>query len=30
VLAEVLSDGINMYVWDFGVDAAPSSKPAGH
>jgi hypothetical protein len=30
VLAEVLSDGINMYVWDFGVDAAASSKPAGH
>lgn len=30
VLAEVLSDGINMYVWDFGVDAAPASKPAAH
>ena len=30
VLAEVLSDGINMYVWDFGVDAAPASKPAPH
>jgi hypothetical protein len=28
VLAEVLQDGINMYVWDFGVDAAPPSKPA--
>jgi hypothetical protein len=30
VLAEVLSDGINMYVWDFGVDAPPASKPAPH
>jgi hypothetical protein len=30
VLAEVLQDGINMYVWDFGVDAAPPSKPAPH
>jgi hypothetical protein len=30
VLAEVLSDGINMYVWDFGVDAVPASKPAAH
>ncbi len=30
VLAEVLPDGINMYVWDFGVDAAPTSKPAPH
>ena len=30
VLAEVLSDGINMYVWDFGVDAAPAAKPAAH
>jgi hypothetical protein len=26
VLAEILPDGINMYVWDFGVDAAPTSK----
>jgi hypothetical protein len=24
-LAEILSDGMNMYVWDFGVDAAPTS-----
>jgi hypothetical protein len=24
-LAEILSDGMNMYVWDFGVDAAPAS-----
>jgi hypothetical protein len=30
VLAEVLPDGLNMYVWDFGVDAAPTSKPAPH
>jgi hypothetical protein len=30
VLAEVLSDGLNMYVWDFGVDAAPSTKSAPH
>jgi hypothetical protein len=30
VLAEVLSDGINLYVWDFGVDAPPASKPAPH
>jgi hypothetical protein len=29
-LAEVLPDGLNMYVWDFGVDAAPTSKPAPH
>jgi hypothetical protein len=24
-LAEMLSDGMNMYVWDFGVDAAPAA-----
>jgi hypothetical protein len=30
VLAEVLPDGINMYVWDFGVDATPEPKPAPH
>ncbi|MGB7230612.1 MAG: hypothetical protein WBD19_03005, partial [Candidatus Acidiferrum sp.] len=28
VLAEVLQDGLNMYVWDFGVDAAPTTEPA--
>jgi hypothetical protein len=27
-LAEILEDGINMYVWDFGVDAAPGTKSA--
>ncbi|MGB7283471.1 MAG: hypothetical protein WBE13_14495 [Candidatus Acidiferrum sp.] len=25
-LAEILQDGLNMFVWDFGVDAAPSSS----
>jgi hypothetical protein len=30
VLAEILPDGLNMYVWDFGVDAAPTIKPATH
>lgn len=25
-LAEILQDGLNLYVWDFGVDAATSSK----
>jgi hypothetical protein len=25
-LAEILSDGMNMYVWDFGVDAAAGTK----
>jgi hypothetical protein len=26
-LAEILEDGLNLYVWDFGVDAAAPSKP---
>lgn len=25
-LAEILQDGLNLYVWDFGVDAAPAAK----
>jgi len=29
-LAEILQDGLNLYVWDFGVDAATASKPALH
>ncbi len=29
-LAEILQDGLNLYVWDFGVDAAPASKAAPH
>jgi hypothetical protein len=27
-LAEILEDGLNLYVWDFGVDPAPGSTPA--
>ena len=29
-LAEILQDGLNLYVWDFGVDEASTSKPAPH
>jgi hypothetical protein len=29
-LAEILQDGLNLYVWDFGVDAAPTSKAGPH
>jgi hypothetical protein len=29
-LAEILQDGLNLYVWDFGVDAAGEVKPAAH
>lgn len=27
-LAEILTDGLNLYVWDFGVDLPGSAKPA--
>lgn len=30
VLAEILQDGLNLYVWDFGVDAAATTEPAPH
>jgi hypothetical protein len=29
-LAEILQDGLNLYVWDFGVDAAPTPKASPH
>jgi hypothetical protein len=29
-LAEILQDGLNLYVWDFGVDARPTSKAGPH
>jgi hypothetical protein len=29
-LAEILQDGLNLYVWDFGVDAVPAAKAGSH
>jgi hypothetical protein len=29
-LAEILPDGMNLFVWDFGVDGAPASQAAKH
>lgn len=29
-LAEILQDGLNLYVWDFGVDASPAATPVPH
>jgi hypothetical protein len=29
-LAEILQDGLNLYVWDFGVDAIPAAKAGPH
>lgn len=29
-LAEILDDGLNLFVWDFGVDPSPAPTPAPH